>query len=303
MLNRTLSIVALVLTCLGAEAHSFAAPCTTLTSAREKPVHVSGNVFVLQASGGNVIFSVGRDGVFIVDARSTNAVQQIVEFAARQGFGPLPLRYIVSTHSHRDHTQGNVAATRQTTILAQTRTAARLHSEQRFQGRLVDAAPSAEWPTQTFEEQTRITFNGETIDIVHVPGAHTDGDAAVLFTGSGVAALGDVFFHEHFPYVDAENGGDLDALELGVESLLSRLPEETRIIGGHFAATSCVSDLRNYRDMIRETRSWADAAARDGRTSESLRSEGVPARFRSWSWGVVPESLWIETLVKGRHEQ
>ena len=114
-------------------------PCAALLAQERGPSRVTGSVFVLQESGGNVVFSMGPDGVLIVDARSVRAVTEVLAFAARRLGGSATLRYIVSTHSHRDHTLGNVARAKDTVVLAQARTAARL----RAQGARVSARANA----------------------------------------------------------------------------------------------------------------------------------------------------------------
>jgi len=171
---------------------------------------VSGNVYMITGAGGNIGVSVGTDGVVVVDDEFASLVPKIQ--AALKGITDQPVRFILNTHWHGDHTGGNEVFGSEAPIIAQTNVRKRLSTEQHVLGNTVPPSPAKALPVVTFDESLSVHFNGEEIKAVHYPHGHTDGDAIIFFTGSNVVHMGDDFFAGFFPFVDLDSGGSVQGL-------------------------------------------------------------------------------------------
>lgn len=262
--------------------------------ASESPFQkVSGSVYVAQMDGGNVVVSRGPDGLVVVDPRAPE-LDSILE-----AWAPAAKRTVVNTHSHRDHTAGNRAVAKADgSIIAQAEVSLRLGRPQVFKGMRVGAAPRADWPTRTYVDRLELSLNGERVELIHPPGAHTDGDTLVFFHGSGVVALGDVFFPDRFPYVDPDGGGRVDALIAAIDQLVRELPVGVRLVPGHGRSVCSLDDLRAYQRMLHDSDAWVKSGQAAGVSLDALVSRGAPPAYESWAWPLVPEPLWVR-LVAG----
>src|SRR5438067_1382063 len=157
-----------------------------------KVTKVAGTVYMLEGSGGNIGVSVGDDGIVIVDDQFAPLAPKIR--AALKGITDKPIRFILNTHYHGDHTGGNVEF-------------------------------SKDGPT--------VHVNGEDIRAIHMPAGHTDGDSVIWFTQSNVVHMGDDFFNGTFPFVDLDNGGSVRGMASSVESVVAQIRNDTKIIPGH----------------------------------------------------------------------
>ena len=209
--------------------------------------------------------------------------------AALAGLGEGDPAFLLNTHYHGDHTGGNAVFGAVTPILAHHNVRARL---------MAGDPPPESLPVLTFEEGVSLHFNGEEIEVVHFPAAHTDGDAVVFFTGSDVVHMGDILFHGRFPYVDIDAGGSVDGVIAAVEAVLARIGPETRVIPGH-GDLAAPDDLRTYLRMIRQTRAAVEDGMAAGKTLEELQAAGVAEEWSGWSWGFISAERWIATLHRG----
>ncbi len=192
-------------------------------------IKVNKVIYMLQDKGGNIGLSVGDDGIFMIDDQFAESIPDIMEKI--KTISKKPVKFLVNTHFHGDHTGGNVAmATSGTTIFSQENVRDRLEKLMRTSTEKIDPAIL---PVITFKEDLNFFFNGEKIYVFHVHNAHTDGDVMVYFTGSNVLHAGDVFFNGKYPYIDTENGGSLKGYIEGLEKILLVANEDTKIIPGH----------------------------------------------------------------------
>jgi len=225
---------------------------------------VQRNIYAAVGPGGNTTISVGDEGVFIVDTMTADAAPDLV--ASIKSLSNKPIRWIVNTHSHRDHTGGNAVVSRSGVYVATGNTrggggASILSFESalmRLNGSAEspDKAPEAGWPTDSFfVKQKDMFFNGEPVLIIHVPNAHTDGDAIVFFRRSDVIAAGDVFTPDRYPVIDAAEGGSINGILAGLNLLIELAVPEfneeggTMIVPGHGRICD-ESDVGDYRDMV-----------------------------------------------------
>jgi cyclase len=215
-------------------------------------VHVQGNVHMLIGAGGNIAVQVGNDGVLVVDTGTAERREDVLAAIRRLSDGPI--RWIVNTHLHSDHTGGNEAIS-QAGVTVNGNPAA-IIAHERVLTRMSDAgAPVTALPLNTFFEDRRdFYFNGEAVFIHHVPAAHTDGDVIVHFRGSDVVVAGGLFSTTHFPVIDLEADGSIDGFIEGLNLILditvpAYLQEGgTYVIPGH-GRLSDEADVVEYRDL------------------------------------------------------
>jgi len=219
---------------------------------RIESYHVKGNVWLLAGAASNVAVQIGDDGVLVVDTGGRESQAAVLE-AVRE-LSDKPIRWIINTHAHADHTSGNETLS-QAGITVNGNPAA-IVAHENVLGRMAqEERPVSEWPLNTFfESQRDFYFNGEAIFLYHIPSAHTDGDILVYFRGSDVLVTGDLFVTTHFPVVDLDAGGGIDgfiaglnkALEITVPAFLQE--GGTYVIPGH-GRIGDEADVVSYRDM------------------------------------------------------
>lgn len=196
--------------------------------------HVSESVYVLYGRGGNVGVSIGSDGAFIIDDQFEALSDKIIEAVA--SIAGDPIQFAVNTHWHYDHTDGNKTLGRDgVIIIAQENSRTRLLTDQVLSvSRYEQAAyPEHGLPKITFDHGMTLHYNGDTVHIFHVENAHTDGDAIVYFEKANVFHMGDVFVTYGFPFIDDENGGDIDGIITACQKVISMSDDETWFIPGH----------------------------------------------------------------------
>ena len=171
---------------------------------------VRGNIQLLAGLGGNIAVITGEQGIVLVDDGYANKSELLHQALSTLG-GEERLAYIINTHWHGDHTEGNLALGKYAAIIGHDNVLKRLSSAQEIAlfKMKSDAYPVEARPSLTYEQSMRLHFNGEQMDLVHYPNGHTDSDSVVYFKHANVAHLGDHFFNAFFPFVDIANGGDL----------------------------------------------------------------------------------------------
>ena len=215
---------------------------------RTEPVAAS--IYMLQGRGGNIGVSVGEDGTFIVDDQFAPLTRKIT--AAIAELTDHPVDFVINTHFHYDHTDGNENFGRAGAIIvAQENSRERMTADQVLASGYRQEAYSEEGlPKITFAESIRFHYNDDVIDIVHLGPAHTDGDAVVWFRTSNVLHAGDLFVRYGLPFIDTTNGGSLEGLIDAIDTIDGMIEDDTRIIPGH-GQLSTRSDLRAFGEMLR----------------------------------------------------
>jgi cyclase len=257
-----------------------------------KATKVSGNVYMLQGAGGNIGVSVGADGILIVDDQFAPLADKIK--AALKNLGDGKLRFILNTHWHSDHTDGNKVFGPEAPIVAQSNVRKRLEQGSTAPFKQ-DPAPKEALPVITFDQSVSIHFNGEEIRVIHFPRGHTDGDAVIFFTAANVVHMGDDFFNGMFPFVDLDSGGDVDGYVKNVGEVLAKLPPGAKIIPGH-GPLATADDLKAYQRMLLETTGIVKRKIAAKKSLAQIKKEGLPEEWKSWGAGFVSTDRWIETL-------
>lgn len=248
-----------------------------------KTTAVAGNIHMLEGAGGNVAVSVGPDGVLMVDDQYAPMAAKITAAVAKLDGGPL--KFVLNTHWHGDHTGGNAHFGKTSSLIAQS------NVRKRLAGR--SGAPKEGLPVVTYDESASLHFNGEEIRLTYYGPGHTDGDTVIHFTGSGVVHTGDLFVNSRFPFIDQGSGGNLAGLMKTIAHLVKTLPDNVKIIPGH-GALATKQDLQDYHDMLVETTGLVKKAIAEGKSLADVKAAGVPDKYKSWGTGFINASRWLE---------
>jgi cyclase len=259
---------------------------------------VAGNVYMLEGSGGNIGASVGEDGIVIVDDQYAPLAEKIQ--AALKGITDKPLRFVINTHYHEDHTGGNALFQKQAPIIAHENVRKRLQEggtagnlgAVKFESK---PAPKEALPIITFDHDVTVHLNGEDIRALHFPSGHTDGDSVIFFPKSNVVHMGDDFVTYGFPFVDLSGGGSVQGMIAALEEILSKLPPDVKVIPGH-GPVSSLDDVRRYVAMLKETRGAVEAGVKQGKSLDQLKQENVLAQWQTWSGDFITAEQWLVTL-------
>jgi cyclase len=263
-----------------------------------KVTKVNGSVYMLEGAGGNIGASVGDDGIVVVDDQYAPLADKIR--AALKGITDKPVRFVINTHYHGDHTGGNALFQKGAPILAQDNVRKRMEhgGAAGNLGKLsmqMPAQPKEALPIITFEHDVTVHLNGEDIRALHFPSGHTDGDSVIFFPKSNVVHMGDDFVTYGFPFVDLAAGGSVEGMISAVEQVMSELPPDVRVIPGH-GPVSNLDDMRKFVTMLKETLAVVDKGVKQGKSLEQLQKENVLAPWEKWTGGFVKTDVWLETL-------
>jgi glyoxylase-like metal-dependent hydrolase (beta-lactamase superfamily II) len=290
-------------------------------------VQLRPNFYVIAGAGGNIVMQVGPDGVILVDSGSSDMSEKVLATIRR--VTPLPIRYIINTSMDADHIGGNGVLTKAgLTILAGAIAAggglsddlvtnsnrASVLAHENVLTRLTasegqpSAIPFALWPTKTFAyHQYSMYLNGEGIQVIHQPAAHTDGDLIVFFRRGDVIATGDIIDTTRFPFIDVKRGGtvqgEIDALnrlmDLSIHNLpLQWTPDRTFLVPGHGHVYDKL-DLLEYRDAITVVRDRVQDLINDGKTLEQVKAANPTLGYRSQygtDKGAWTTDMFVETI-------
>jgi glyoxylase-like metal-dependent hydrolase (beta-lactamase superfamily II) len=249
-------------------------------------VDVAPGVHMLVGSGGNIGVSSGSDGVLIIDDQYAPLTEKIR--AAVSAIRKDPIRFVVNTHWHGDHTGGNEnLGGAGAVIVAHENVRRRMSSEQisEFFKRTTPASPKGALPVLTFAENLSFHVNGDELYVFHVDPAHTDGDSIVHWKKANVFHMGDLFFSGGFPFIDLDSGGSLDGVIAAAEKVLTLANDSSKIIPGH-GPLSTKKDLTAYRDMLKTIRSRIHSQVTSGKSLDEVKASR-------------PTKEWDETLGKG----
>ena len=291
-------------------------------------VELRPNIHVIGGAGGNIVVQIGPEGVILVDSGSTEMADRVLATIRR--LTPLPIRYIINTGMDADHVGGNeklskaglsilpgavAAGAGLGDDLVSNFGAASVLAHENVLTRMTGSAPSGLWPTKTFAYRMYSMYlNGEGIQVIHQPAAHTDGDTIVFFRRGDVIATGDIIDTTRFPFIDVKRGGtlqgELDALnrlmDLSIHNLpLQWYPDRTFMVPGHGHVYDKL-DLLEYRDAITVVRDRVQDLLNQGRTLAQVKAANPTLGYRSqygtdsgpWTTDMFVEVVYNELAAK-----
>ena len=263
-----------------------------------KTEKLSPTTYVLFGGGGNIGVSAGEDAVFIIDDQYAPLTPKIL--AALKQISDKPVKFVLNTHWHGDHTGGNEnMGNAGALIVAHDNVRKRMSTEQfiaLFKS-TTPPSPKAALPVVTFSSDVTFHLNGDEVFGFHVPKAHTDGDVIVQFKKSNVIHMGDTFFNGFYPFIDSSSGGNPDGVIAAADRVLALADEKTKIIPGH-GPVSNKADLQVYRDMLATVTGRVKALMKAGKKVDEIRAANPSAEFdEKWGKGFISAPRFIEMLV------
>ncbi len=240
---------------------------------------ISNNFYTLEGQGGTIGVLTGPDGVFMVDDQFAPLTDRIVA-AIKQLSNNAPIKFVVNTHVHGDHTGGNENLGKMGVTIVARGT---------LRNRLMHPAPAANGtpgvptapvglPLITFNEQVVFHMDGENVQLIPIPAAHTDGDTMVRFVNNDVIMTGDFYRSVQYPNIDRINGGSLNGMINGLGQIIARSGPNTKIIPGH-GPTVTRAEVMAHRDMILAVRDRVNKLISEGKSQEEVLAAKPTADF------------------------
>ena len=235
-----------------------------------KTTKLTGSIYMLEGSGGNIGALVGNDGIIIIDDQFAPLTEKIK--TALSKINDKPVRFVINTHFHGDHAGGNENFGGQGAIIvAHDNARKRLSVDYLFEAlkQTQKASPYIALPKVTFADSVTFHLNGETIHVFYAKNAHTDGDVIIHFKESNIFHCGDVFVRYGFPFIDVGAGGSIDGMIKAIESLITITNDQSKIIPGH-GAMSTRKDLIDYKNMLVTVSNRVADGIKQGKTLQQI---------------------------------
>jgi glyoxylase-like metal-dependent hydrolase (beta-lactamase superfamily II) len=270
---------------------------TNFDSVQVRTTSLGRGVYVLFGAGGNIGLSVGNDAVFVVDDQFAPLTPKIL--AAIRTLTDKPVKFVLNTHWHFDHTGGNENLGKAgALIVAHDNVRKRMSTEQFMaaMNRREPPSPKGALPVVTFNDGVTFHINDDSVQATHVAPAHTDGDAIVHFIKANVVHMGDVFNNAGFPFIDLSSGGSVHGVVAAADRVYAMTNAETRIIPGHGQVTDR-NRLKQWRDAVAAVRDGVQREVRAGRTIEQVLALKLTDPYaKEWPGG-------HERFVRAVHEE
>jgi cyclase len=255
---------------------------------------VAEGVYMLAGAGGNMGLSAGADGVFLIDDEYAPLTAKIK--AAVAAISDKPIRFILNTHWHGDHTGGNKdMGEAGVLIIAHENVRVRMSTEQFIEAFKLKVAPAPlkGLPLVTFDSAVTLHMNGDEIHAQHLPPAHTDGDSIISFRHANVLHAGDLFFNGTYPFIDTSSGGSLEGMIADADKILTMVDDHTKIIPGHGPLGDRAS-FKAFRDMLAGVRDRVKPLVRAGKTlQEVIAAKPSQEWDEKWGKGFLKPDLFI----------
>lgn len=259
-----------------------------------EPVKINESLYMLKGAGGNMGLSVGQDGPLLIDDQFAPLTEKIVAAVAK--FSDKPIRFVVNTHWHGDHTGGNEnLGKRGAVIVAHENVRVRMAKGQFLKAfnRHVDPSPREALPVVTFADGLTLHWNDDELEVLHVAPAHTDGDSVIFFKKANVLHTGDLYFNGLYPFVDSSSGGNFAGLIAAVDLLLTRIDDKTVVIPGH-GPLSKKSELEAYGVMLRDIHTTVKGHIDAGKSRQEVIDARPTANYdERWGSGFLKPDVWV----------
>ena len=251
-------------------------------------------IYMLTGAGGNMGVSVGDDGVFLVDDQFA-ALTPKIEASIRK-LSDQPIRFVLNTHLHHDHTGGNENLGKAGATIVGHHTVRERMSREQFNPYVDVRTPPHlhhAMPLLTYSEDMVFHVNGHDIRVHHIGPAHTDGDSLIHFRAANILHTGDVFVHSMYPFVDVTSGGSIDGILACCDEVLALADDQTQIIPGH-GPVSTRADVQAFRNVVQAARDRIAALLSQGKTLEETIAADPLAEYNAeWGDGFLPPERFI----------
>lgn len=271
-----------------------------------KTVPVADGIYMLQGAGGNIGISVGDDGVFMIDDQYSPLTPKILAAIAK--ISPEPIRFLINTHWHQDHTEGNEnLGKRDVIIVAHDNVYQRLSTDQftKALNRDSPAYPKVALPVMSFNDTATFHLNGLDIQARHFKNGHTDGDSIVIFKDKNIIHTGDLFFNGFYPFIDGESGGSIYGMIIATEAILKLTDDQTKIIPGH-GPLATKQDFQEFHDMLVEAVTVITPLVKQGLSlSQSKKYDPLKELNKKWDNGHFDADFFlgiIHPMIVDHHQ-
>jgi len=257
-----------------------------------KTTNLGDGIYMLEGEGGNITVAVAKDGIIMVDSEYAPLHDKIK--AAISAISNQPIKYLIDTHFHEDHSGGNEAFAKDgAAVIAEVHVKTRLAAgtTSGLTGVKTPPVPVGALPTKTYTGQFKIRMLGRVADLTHIANAHTDGDTYVWFKTANVLATGDTFTNGRYPNIDFANGGNIRGMIAASDACLKLIDARTRIVPGH-GAVADKATLTEYRAMLMTARDRMAKLVKDGKSEEDVLAEKPFADL---------DAKWAQTELASRN--
>ena len=265
-----------------------------------KTTKLTDSVYMLVGAGGNIGLSVGDDGAFMIDDQFAELSEKIL--AAVAEITDKPIKFLVNTHHHGDHTGGNKNIGKTGTIIvAHENVRKRLTKDQFIKvfNSTTPASSGVALPVVTFTKDITLHINSDKVHIFHVDPAHTDGDSLVHFKKANVLHMGDIFFNGMYPFIDVSSGGSIDGMIAASQRSIKLVNDKTKIIPGH-GPLATKQDLEDYHKMLIEARDGIKPLVEQGKSRDEVIAAKPTAKLDAvWGKGFMTPDKFVGIVYDG----
>ena len=260
---------------------------------------VADGIYMLEGVGGNLGVAVGDDGVFLVDDQYAPLTEKIKKAIA--ALSDQPIRFVLNTHWHGDHTGGNENLGEAGVLIVAHDNVRQRMSVENFNelwDRTTPPANPGALPVVTFSDSVTFHLGDEEIHAFHVPPAHTDGDSIIHFKTSNVVHMGDLFFNGMYPLIDVWSNGSATGYLAAIDKALALMDDETRVIPGH-GPLSDKKELQGFRDMIRTAHDLVKEHVAAGKSREEVvAAKPLTSLDETWGQGYFDADSFVTMLYE-----